>query len=280
MAEMKTSPFLRLPLEIRQQIYKCILPATTKIGDEATGTRRIVWIRGSTAILAVCHQLHAEGAFIIYGTNTFVIDVSYNTIRFRYQWLMRSGLAPNRPYPFLQHFPSSNIQLIRNYLVNVDHVDSYTGMIKYNCGGIGLTAGLRAQVQVLVDVLRHANEIHRMHVVLSDGSRVLNQIRKVRVHSVESVRDKEVTQTVLSPLKKLSGLRDAIITGAVTEEYAKSLIDCMMKETAEGDGQDEQTGHGPSSIVSQDSSQTHSLESETWLQISSPPPVRVIGRNG
>ncbi|KAF2086926.1 hypothetical protein K490DRAFT_18607, partial [Saccharata proteae CBS 121410] len=146
---------LSLPLEIRNEIYTYLLPRTVKHPSGTRIDRGIVWLRGQTAIMATCHQLNSECMALLYGSNMFVISVGYDRIHFRFRWLLPANhnLSPNRAFSFLDHFSQRTIQLIKNYHIDVEQVDPYTGMIKFNCQGRGLTDGLRSQVQTLVDVL-------------------------------------------------------------------------------------------------------------------------------
>ena len=84
------------------------------------------------------------------------------------------------------------------------------GMIKHNCGGVGLTDGLRTQVQKLVDALKFAAEL-----------------QNVRVHLRDNNKDTEQAQSVLEPFGQLSNLNSAqnlALTGAVTENFKEHLI--------------------------------------------------------
>ncbi|KAF2457224.1 hypothetical protein BDY21DRAFT_272888, partial [Lineolata rhizophorae] len=139
---------LRLPLELRREIYSYILPRT--LPTRTASFRGHAWARGHTSLLGVNRQLSGEGLDLLYGANYFVLDVAYDGIRFRYRWVLpRQRLAPNRAYAFPAHFSPANVARMRNFIINVTLVDDYIGMTKYNCGGRGLIAGLRAQVQRL-----------------------------------------------------------------------------------------------------------------------------------
>ncbi|OCK82811.1 hypothetical protein K432DRAFT_380061 [Lepidopterella palustris CBS 459.81] len=258
-APTETPRFFRLPIELRQLIYSYILPATTHfenhihsstqepekseynltfvretLGDGIWRVQRtvpktdreagndIVWKRGWIGILAVNHQIHEECVDLVYGDNTFVVDVAYDSIKFRYRWLLPSNLTPSRSYSFLDHFSQRNLLRIKNYVINVEHVDSYTGMIKYNCGGRGLTAGIRQQVQNLVDLLSMVPYLHRVHVHLIDGAISRVRFPSGRVHRVQDEKNCATAQTVLDPFLRLYGVRRAVVTG-VTPDYATSL---------------------------------------------------------
>jgi hypothetical protein len=159
---------------------------------------------------------------MIYGENVFVIDVAFDSIKFRYKWLLPSNLTPNRTYSFLDHFSQRNLLQIKNYIINVEHVDDYTGMIKYNCGGRGLTAGIRHQVENLVDLLSIVPYLRRLHIHLIDGGISRQRFPSGRVHRVEDERNFASSQTVLDPFQRIYGVRKARVSG-VSSEYAESL---------------------------------------------------------
>jgi len=165
----------------------------------------------------------------MYGTNTFEIDIKYDGIRFRYTWLLPSGLRPKLIYPFPNHFLQRNIWRIRHYVINVEHVDSYQGMIKYNCGGPGLTAGVANQVRNFVEEVKNVESFGRVAIRLTDGdiNRVLSDLRRVKVHCVERERKKEVTETVLNAFQNMKDVRRVEIFGSVSQEYAIKLEQAM-----------------------------------------------------
>lgn len=256
----KLSPFLRLPIELRQQIYTYILPYTSTFDvrlqrgtgeqperseynltyvrgalgngiwkmqktmpktDRETGND-VVWRRGNIALLCVCRQIHDECVDMIYGSNMFVIDVSFNSINFRCRWRTANNLTPNRAILFLTHFSQKNLMRIKNYIINVEHVDDYTGMIKYNTGGRGLTAGIRDQVQNLTDLLSIIPYLHRLQIHLIDGAISRVKFPSGRVHRVQDEQNYSQSQVVLDPFNRIYGASKAKVTG-VSAEYAKAL---------------------------------------------------------
>jgi len=186
----------------------------------------IVWRRGCTSILATCHQIHEECVDMIYGQNTFVIDVAFDKILFRQRWRTASNLTPSRSYPFLDHFSQRNLMRIKNYVINIEHVDDYTGMIKYNCGGRGLTAGIRDRVQELVDLLSAVPYLVQMHIHLIDGAISRVKFPSGRVHRVQDEENYSKSQSTLDPLHRLYGVRKAKVTG-VSAVYAASVEKSM-----------------------------------------------------
>jgi hypothetical protein len=159
----------------------------------------------------------------LYGDNTFVIDVAFDKIVFRYRWRTENGLTPSREYLFLDHFSQRNLLRVKNYVVNVEFVDDYTGMIKYNCGGRGLAVGIRARVLELVDVLAAVPQLHRLQVHLIDGAVSRVRFPSGRVHRVQDESIYAQTQTVLEPFRALYGVRQVQITG-VNKEYGEALM--------------------------------------------------------
>lgn len=224
---------LTLAPELRQEIYSYILPRTTRAQSGLShpfSQPRDLWLLGETSLLQTCHQVYEECASKLYGTNTFVVDIKYDSVKFHYTWLTAKGLRPKRLHTFPDFFAPRNIARIRNYLVTVEHVDSYQGMIKYNCGGPGLTAGIESQVAHFVANAARASRISRIEIRLTDGSSVLKDIRKVQVHCVERRRDTEWTQTVLRPLMLLPQASSVQISGSVTPEYAEFLKSAIERE--------------------------------------------------
>jgi hypothetical protein len=258
------SPLLRLPVELRRQIYTYILPSTHTFdirlqrgsGEQperseynltlvreglGNGTwkmqktlpktdremgNEVVWRRGNINILVVCKQVHDECADMIYGENVFVIDIAFDSIKFRYRWRTHTNLTPNRSIPFLNHFSQRNLMRIKKYVINVEHVDDYTGMIKYNIGGRGLTAGVREQVGSLVDLLSVVPNLNRLHIHLIDGAISRIRFPSGRLHRVQDEKNYSQSQAVLDPFRRLYGVRKAEVTG-VSEEYSKVLEKSM-----------------------------------------------------
>jgi hypothetical protein len=173
---------------------------------------------------------------MMYGSSVFEIDIKYDSIKFRYAWLIPSGLRPKVLYYFPEYFSQRNIQRIRHYLINIEVVDNYTGRIKYNIGGAGLAAGVRNQVRRFVNEIRDGGEFGRVVVRLSEGNKVLSEIRRpgVRVHCVERGTNSALAQTVLSPFQLMRGVRSAEISGSVTPKYATEIEQAMTGEESEG----------------------------------------------
>jgi hypothetical protein len=253
-------PFLRLPYELRRKIYLYLLPhtetkasagslvSTTGTSNAASSAHKIhlaslpsakytanttLWHRGNTALLAVNKQLHSECASLLYGENVFVLWVSYDTIQFRFRWVLASGLAPSCAFDFLQLVKGRYLGLVRKVVVTVDVVDEYTGMIKFNVGGSGLVYGLKLQVAKLVKALRKAEGeegLRRLTVRLQNGNEGVPEGEKRGVSRARErdVRGIDEVQGVLEPLRQLSGLREVVLYGAITDAYKEDLKKSMM----------------------------------------------------
>jgi hypothetical protein len=112
-------------------------------------------------------------------------------------------------------------------LVLVEHVDSYKGMIKYNCGGRGLSEGVRGQIQRLVDVLAtNTDGLGRLTVKL-EGNAVLDAIRKRAVRAKEKYQNGGVDQSVLEPFGSLANVGSSSVGGNVDLAYARALEEKM-----------------------------------------------------
>lgn len=264
-------PFLQLPLELRQKVYGYLLPRTMDRKDvnplasharnfsavQKRGARgmklpqttepsaktpsHVTWQPGNIRLLSVSRQVHDECAEMMYGSNTFLLFVTYSTITFRYSWLLKSGLSPTRRYTFLELLPRQYLALIKRVIVNIDHVDSYTGMIKFNVSGAGLTHGLRKQVQRLVNALQsfestdmpssscHKRRLTKINIRVSNGNAVLDQIKSEIVRKREGrIRVVKDLEEMLEPFRDLRGVRSVQIDGAVTDEFSKILAAKMM----------------------------------------------------
>lgn len=119
-------PLLRLPLELREQIYSYLLPWAQK-SCNPRGVVKSVWRRGNTSLLGTNRQVYTETTSIIYGSNLFEIDIGYGSIDFQFRRKLASGLIPRETPAFPEFFATRNIEKMRNLLINVNHVDSYTG---------------------------------------------------------------------------------------------------------------------------------------------------------
>lgn len=265
-------PLLRLPLELRQQIFGYLLPRTLErresnrtsnhARNSAVSISNVVWQRGTISLLRVCKQLHGECAEALYGNNTFLISVTYAGVTFRYRYLLPRGMAPTRTYNILELLSERYQRLIKRIVVNVDHVDSYTSMIKFNVSGSGFTHGLRRQVSRLVKALKAAEQLGeerqlaKVVVRVSNANAVLEAIKSDFIRQREgafSVADD--LEEILAPFAQLRGVRDVSVGGAVADGFARELED-RMRSTERSPDQPRQY-NGPDDGLASDSTDIH-----------------------
>jgi hypothetical protein len=205
----------------------------------------IAWRRGNTSLFAVCRQLHDECADMVYGSNTFLLGVTFSNITFRFRYLLPSGMAPQREYAFLELMPARYLRRLRRVFISVDHVDSYTGMIKYNVSGKGLVHGIRRQVLKLVCALQpmatsHEDEgcdeiaaveeepsrpgLARVVIRTSSGNTVTTSL-KAQFGEVQRIS--QDIEEILEPFGHFCGVRDPRVVGAVGQAYARELEERM-----------------------------------------------------
>jgi hypothetical protein len=204
----------------------------------------IAWRRGNTSLFAVCRQLHDECADMVYGSNTFLLGVTFSNITFRFRYLLPSGMAPQREYAFLELMPARYLRRLRRVFISVDHVDSYTGMIKYNVSGKGLVHGIRRQVLKLVCALQpmaisHEDEgceiatteeepsrlgLARVVIRISSGNTVTTSL-KAQFGEVQRI-SQDIEQ-ILEPFGHFCGVRDPRVVGAVGQADARELEERM-----------------------------------------------------
>ena len=197
-----TCPLLALPLELRQEIMRYVLPTTfDKRGKGVT------WLRGQTAILMTNKLLHAEGIRMMYGDSLFVIDVDYSNIFFTYQWLLPKRLTPKRKFAFPGKLAERNVAHIRKIVVRILHVDNYTGMVKHGFEGPGLREGLKCKVEQLCKALQS-----------------IYQISQLRIHFQNNSHTIGVDQQILRPFLRLKNVCTVQAMGAVTLACSRTLI--------------------------------------------------------
>ena len=266
-------PLLKLPLELRQQVLGYLLPRTQEWSDSVFlskrsrnpsgvkkgaacgttfpsansgmgGVSNVVWRRGNINIFCVCKQLHDECAELVYGWNDFILFIDYERIDFRYRYLRSSGATPAQNLPFLKTLAPKYMRLIKRVVINVDHVDSYTGMVKWGVGGKGLTRVIRCQVQRVVNALcaspqdaidtEDDRRLGKIYIRVSNGNAIIEALKSDAVRQREGgVKINEDVEEMLEPFGDLRGVGYVRVGGAVTDEVARSLEDRMRSDWTE-----------------------------------------------
>ena len=173
------SPFLELPYELRAKIYSYVLPSTSNVKN-----RGLVWNRGPP-IWATNRQIHSECIGSLYGNGTFLIEVGYDYIQFIHQYrLPTSNLVAKRGHEFPEKIPARYQTLMRRFQITVKEVDSYTGMIMYNCSNTqALYMKLRQQMQQLCDFLRGLPEVRTLEILYNQEYSKVNMERIMELPS-------------------------------------------------------------------------------------------------
>lgn len=195
---------LELPVELRSEIYKYVLPRTIN-----NGSRDICWIKGTTALLAVSKQIHEEASRLMYGTATFLINIVWDCTTFECRCILASGLTPSRAYAFPDRLSPRYLSFIHNFKINIHLCDSYFGMVKYNYSNhLGLTNGLRDQVESFCTTISIFSNVQWLHVHFQDASGTLS----------------EADEVVLQPFLGLSSPPRFNISGDVGEETRRKFV--------------------------------------------------------
>ena len=187
--------FLELPYELRHQIYRHVMPATSPSG---------IWYRATAPIWATCSFIHEECISMLYSNCIFHVHVGYEGIEFPFAYLNTKSTFASRPMNhrrklrFPDVIPLRYRHLLRRIFVLVTHIDEYDAMVKYNCSNThALTVGVREQVEKLCYFLQPLPEIreltikyHQWQAGNSDTMRlILEPFRALRNTKTVSVLD-------------------------------------------------------------------------------------------
>ena len=215
--------FLRLPLEVREKIYREVLPFTSSKlhRDDSAAT----WRLGDMALLATCRHVYEECVSIVYGENIFTLVVDSAATVFIMPYVSRYGkMRQHRVYDFYVYFTDRIISRMKRIEVSVNHYADFTSMTKYDCGGRALNHVLRSQVEALVDVLDRAEPLRWMQIRFTVSNGQARGIANAGHFVLEGEYSSPAfLQNVLLPFSQLSHVRDVAVTGAVTTEFAKAL---------------------------------------------------------
>lgn len=204
------STFMRLPLEIRQHILTYVLPQTIGLAGAPKRDAQVTWLPGCTAVLAASRQLHDEAAKMMYGNAEFLVQVSYDGIKFLlYRKLSGSGLTPKQTPELKRQVRERYWCLIRRVRVKIVVEDSYTAEIKYGWGGPGLVAGVNKQVQVLADILNRPSMLQTLRVTLQCARMTDSEQKEA--------------QDVLRPFRSLRNVMQSSWEGPIDPTFVEQL---------------------------------------------------------
>ena len=152
-------PLLNLPLELRQQIFRRVLPYVT----QAFRRGICVWNRRRLAILRTNRQIHDEAIDILYRENSFSLQLPSKGMNFHYTWHVPStGLTTSSNISWHQSVCLHLASRIRQWDIEIWSIDDYEGMVHYETSNIAGLAILRQQhVKELSNDLRRNEELKR-----------------------------------------------------------------------------------------------------------------------
>lgn len=202
-ANGKQFRFLALPLELRQKIYNYLLAHETERGST-------IWRRGNTAILATNHQVHDEALELLYGHNTFHIEVKFKGIVCRMCYLTCRDRKRSYGFRFLEVLTPRTIGYIKHYNINIFVPDYYSARVKYNLDLAGMAQGVKSQVQTLLKAIRISRELRSVSVVVETSG-----------------EDRSISRVVLEPFLMLRNVRDARVRDWELPAFASYVEDVM-----------------------------------------------------
>ena len=193
--EQRSSPFLNLPRELRDEIYSFLLPSYTTLNFAAPTWRinsagnffdiRYNMAQHSLTVLALCRQIRAEANVLLYGTNHFEFAIGYR-------------IGPS-PYNTIRALPQSGISQIKSCTFHL----SYTTKKEY-------LKQMKKWMEELCGLLKQGGNLQEITIEVENcwGSR----------------SDLAKFKSVLKPFEHLGGLKSAVVKGqGVTEAYRAAL---------------------------------------------------------
>jgi len=203
----RSCSFLKLPRELRNEIYSLLLPSYTTLNfaaptwyDNAAG--RFFDIRFDMSqyyltVLALCRQIRAEANALLYGTNHFKFSIG-------------RGGGPS-PFNTIRALPQSGISQIKACTI---HVFIFPGLEKRELSPI-------------------RDWVHEMCKLLKQGGNLQEIEIEIGLHHLDTADPLDFLkfERLLKPLECLSGLKSVNIKGLVTDAYRAEL-----KRVVEDDG--------------------------------------------
>lgn len=237
-------PFLRLPAELRNIIYRIFLvrDGTLQVLPTPSKQTRKHWIRRigpawclvhtetdiEPAVLRVSRQVHREAAHILYGENRFSFYVGPRLISLHRTWLPEAGNLDPLHSPFNLLSPSNAKQLRHVELLVVLCGDTVANIRDFY-------VTFRRWLEDLAwDKLAEAGGEHhhlqQMDIKIRDETDATDADPMSMRHNNDSRVSTYHNQTVLEPLGVLCRVGSVQITGDVTSSFAGMLTRAMTAE--------------------------------------------------
>lgn len=219
------SRFLNLPRELRDEVYRFLVPSCTTLDFAAPTWRdnaaeRFVNVRHdmspySLKILAVSQQTRAEASALLYGTNRF--EFSIGTRPASGHWV---GNGPS-PYNTVRALPRFAISQIKTCRVRIS-------MFRW-CKGLPPSPGMhtiKLWFEEMCGLLKQGGHLQVMEIQLDDDYRPIQETL--------AALDVRKYQRLLAPLEELKGLKSAVVEGRVESTYCAELVKLMEGGPVEG----------------------------------------------
>ncbi|KAI9878847.1 MAG: hypothetical protein M1830_010319 [Pleopsidium flavum] len=186
--EKRTFPFLKLPPELRNEVYKLLLhqPRPTVVDASVNQYRKV------PHILLLNRQIYKEAVSVLYSLRQFYVDVPYS-------------LEPDITR-FLTSIGSTNVGMIRRLEF----------IVHYCCSQHSAALPI-----IIKNVARAIPKVRMLEEVSLD---LLDELSDD--YPTEPTRQShfdEFVRPLLEPLREFTGLKKLILTGDIPDSYAQSL---------------------------------------------------------
>ncbi|KAH7065379.1 hypothetical protein B0J12DRAFT_547648, partial [Macrophomina phaseolina] len=159
--------FLRLPVELRMEIFKYLLPAGLTVTSPPVGSRALQRINEFFPLLLTSKQIGAEARDYLYGSTTFHLELSQKGATIGDRYLYRPRGAEERGDPErgivkdLDLRQQLDFSCVKNYnleiiVQNANHLDGWSEEVEMY--------DLRDSVSAILPYLARARHLHRLIV--------------------------------------------------------------------------------------------------------------------
>jgi len=198
---------LRLPLEIRQQIYTYVLPSNKARSDISDGG----WISGNVTVLRASRQVYAEAIAVLFANVTFHIRVERDCVLFIKTYHFLDGRILKVPLSVRYAFPEA---LGRN-LWRVQRVAIQIKMGIVNVGGF--IVNTRIDLKAMDQLNAYQGQMEMLCVSL-------RRIERIRLLHICVSGLPQPAILILRPLGQLSNVQTVSWEGNVAEELRLAMV--------------------------------------------------------
>jgi len=253
-----TGPFLNLPRELRDEIYSYLVPSHTTLDFAAptwknNAAERFFNVQYDMssfylAIFRVCQQICTEASALLYGTNRFKFCMGRRPA---------SGyFYGNGPSPFntARALPRSTIGQIKMCAVRV-YMCTYCAEVP----PAEEMCIIRDWLEEMCKLFERGRQLREIEVELDH-----HDYPRIQATPLSVPLDVEKFQTLLEPLKRLKGLKSAIVKGTVTNTYRAELKEIMEGGAAWGQKKRKAEMDKEKAITKAEKQPVNCQESRSW----------------